>query len=53
VATSVNLRQDSKVVLPRLVYSNTDKTNFLTDQPLGGQDVLFSLLPSAPWKEGW
>ena len=38
---------------PQLITSNTDKNAGLSDAAAGGTDVLFSLLPSAPWKENW
>jgi len=53
VASQISPKVETNGPRPQLVISNTDKTTFLSDQPLGKEDVFFSLLPSAPWKENW
>ncbi|MEX2382043.1 MAG: hypothetical protein WD490_06655 [Opitutales bacterium] len=53
VATRIQSKGDPASLRRHLISSNTDKTNFLVNRPLGEVDILFSLLPSAPWKEQW
>jgi len=37
----------------QIVTANSDKTNYGSDKLQGNNDVLISLLPSAPWLENW
>jgi hypothetical protein len=53
VASQITEKVQTRAHRPQLVPSNTDKTTFLSDQTLGKEDIFFSLLPSAPWKENW
>lgn len=53
IASKIETKTQSSPRRPQLIYSNTDKTNFLSDHTFGKSDVLFSLLPSTPWKEQW
>lgn len=53
VASQIRPKEGDNLPRRRLIHSNTDKTNFLFDRSVGKSDILFSLLPSAPWKEEW
>ncbi len=33
----------------QFVHANTEKTNFLTPEPVDGADVMLTLLPSKTW----
>lgn len=52
VATTI--RRDPETKQPaRLIHSHADKTNFLSEDLKAENGILFSLLPSAPWRENW
>ncbi|MFP4156359.1 MAG: hypothetical protein ACLFU4_01955 [Opitutales bacterium] len=53
LVATLTTRKNSSSQPARLIDSNTDKTNFLSPSSEGGSDVIFSLLPSEPWKQDW